>query len=240
MKNNFRLLHVNFNTLKILKSFYTLEFLYQNQIKNRNIKILYRKSNTNNFELYGYDNKLKYISKKLNKKSLIFIFKLIDKMPLRKYDNEIRVLDKSLKTLCHLPKSTSTSHCFSDSTHQTCCMLGNKAREYSNKSGNPIGKIAEKMFYKYYNKYPTKNDLTPWCTCIGSNVCSYYADKFKDDTHIKFINNPNNKVIAYDFKNNCEEKIKNKFNYQSHLTPGVKKFNKTTNELCKYKKYKYI
>ena len=237
MKNNFRLLHVNFINLKTLRKFYIFEFLYQKQIKNRNIRILYRTSNKNFFQLYGYDNKLKYTSKSLNKKYLIYIFNLIDKMSLRKYDKNISLSQKSLNTLCNLPKSKQTTHCFNDSTHQTCCMLGYKSRQYSNKSDNPIGKIAEKMFYKYYNKYPTKNDLTPWCTCIGSNVCSYYALKFKDNTHIKFINNPYKNLIAYDFKNNCENKIKNKFNYHTHLTPGVDKYN-TTNKLCKYKEYK--
>lgn len=38
---------------------------------------------------------------------------------------------------------------------------------------------------------PGNEDLTPWCTCFGSLVCSYYADKFKNDgTSIKFINEP--------------------------------------------------
>jgi hypothetical protein len=34
---------------------------------------------------------------------------------------------------CGLPKYNKTSHCFSDSTHHTCCMLGPEARKYADK-----------------------------------------------------------------------------------------------------------
>jgi hypothetical protein len=44
---------------------------------------------------------------------------------------------------CKLPQNyDETSHCFNDSTHQTCCMLGPKARKYADSSGNPIGKAS--------------------------------------------------------------------------------------------------
>ena len=120
-----------------------------------------------------------------------------------------------LMNQCGLPINDSTSHCFNDFTHQTCCMLGPKAREYSNNSGNPIGYISEKL-------NPNKN-LTPWCTCSGSGVCSYYANKFNDSTHIKFINDNNNGII-YDFekdKNLNEYDVVNKIGISKHRTPGI-------------------
>jgi hypothetical protein len=40
---------------------------------------------------------------------------------------------------CGLPNYNKTSHCFSDSTYHTCCMLGPEARKYFDNSGNPIG-----------------------------------------------------------------------------------------------------
>ena len=116
---------------------------------------------------------------------------------------------------CGLPLTFQTSHCFNDNTHQTCCMLGPKAREYSNMSGNPIGKISEKL-------NPGKK-LTPWCTCAGSRVCSYYADKFGDGTYVKFINDDKNKVI-YDFeknKNLNELDVVNNIRINKHKTPGI-------------------
>jgi hypothetical protein len=121
---------------------------------------------------------------------------------------------KFLLNECGLPLTDYTSHCFNDNTHQTCCILGPEARKYANSSGNPIGIVAEKA-------NPGKK-LTPWCTCAGSQVCSYYANKFKDGTHIKFMNDQNNNKI-YDFiKNNYVEKnIAEKIGIINHKTPGI-------------------
>jgi len=121
----------------------------------------------------------------------------------------------NLMKICGLPDLPETSHCFNDNTHQTCCILGPEARKYSEISGNPIGNIAEKM-------NPGKN-LTPWCTCSGSQVCSYYQQKFKDGTRIKFINDVNNKIL-HDFENNKslrEKDIIMKAGIKEHRTPGV-------------------
>lgn len=109
-----------------------------------------------------------------------------------------------------------TSHCFNDSTHHTCCMLGPKARKYADNSGNPIGLASIKAFNKTGKKL-NKNTLTPWCTCSGSKVCSYYANKFKDGTHIKFIYNPKTKkVINYPKTENPT-----KLGIRTHGTPGI-------------------
>ena len=61
---------------------------------------------------------------------------------------------------CGLPNYDKTSHCFSDSTHHTCCMLDPEARKYADNSGNPIGIASEDSFYLRYGKKPDK--LAPW------------------------------------------------------------------------------
>ena len=77
--------------------------------------------------------------------------------------------------------------------------------------------------FRIYLVEKVKNKtLTPWCTCTGSEVCSYYADEFNDGTHIKFINNPNTNEVTYNPKSKNEGKYKNKFNIYSHRTPGIK------------------
>ena len=102
-----------------------------------------------------------------------------------------------MKGLCNFDTNDpEIQHCFSDSTHHTCCMLGPKAREYADKTGNTIGSASERSYKRKYNK--KSKDLTSWCTCTGSSVCSFYADKFNDGTHIKFINNPNSKDEIYE------------------------------------------
>ena len=92
---------------------------------------------------------------------------------------------------CGLPKDDMTNHCFNDSTHHTCCMLGPKARKYADER-NPIGQAFLDAYEKATGKTINRNSetLTPWCTCTGSEVCSYYAKEFDDGTHLKFINNP--------------------------------------------------
>lgn len=137
---------------------------------------------------------------------------------------KIRKISKNnLLNECGLPNTINTSHCFSDSTHHTCCMLGPEARAYADKSGNPIGKASIRAYKNKTGKKKIKNKtLTPWCTCTGSEVCSYYANKFNDGTHIKFINNPNTNEVAYNPKSKNEGKYKNRFNIYSHRTPGIK------------------
>ena len=139
-----------------------------------------------------------------------------------------------LKNKCGLPKSSSdlvTNHCFADGTHHTCCMLGPKARKGSDATGNPIGSASVRAYSKKNPNTPiTDETLTPWCTCSGSNVCSYYADKYKDGTHVAFVNNPNaldsvgtGIQIAEGAPSECEPYFRDKFNIIPHGTPGVKK-----------------
>eukprot|EP00976_Prorocentrum_cordatum_P029267 595588-Prorocentrum_minimum.AAC.2 len=37
---------------------------------------------------------------------------------------------------------------------------------------------------------PGENDTIPWCTSMYSMVCSAMAERYKDGTHVLFINNP--------------------------------------------------
>jgi len=235
--NKFRKLLVRFKNLNDLQKFYKLEFTNLKKFNSYNIRINYRKSNVNNISLYGYDNKLKFKSEIFSQKVINKLFSLIDKMPMRKYDKQL-ALHFNRHSICGLVSNYDTSHCFGDYTHQTCCLLGNKARKYSNETGNPIGKISEKTFYEYFGKKPKSNDLTPWCSCIGSKVCSFYAQKFNDGTHIKFVNDLDNKFIIYGFNTKCEKKIASLLNFNSHLTPGIDNtYSYSTND-CKYNKIK--
>lgn len=90
----------------------------------------------------------------------------------------------------------------------TCCMLGSQARVYADNSGNPIGKASINAL----GRKPKEGELTPWCACTGSKVCSYYKNKFNDGTNIKFIGNTN--TI------NEDDGI-NMLNITRHKTPGV-------------------
>jgi len=119
-------------------------------------------------------------------------------------------------SFCGLPNINSTSHCFNDQTHRTCCLLGKKAREYSNKSGNPIGRASEEAFYIQNGFKPNEYMLTPWCSCMGSKVCSFYSEKFgkEDGTHIKFLENKNGNII---FDRDEEQNL-----IYKHQTPGIK------------------
>jgi hypothetical protein len=106
-------------------------------------------------------------------------------------DTNIKIKRQKLLRKCGLPDVPETQHCFADSTHHTCCMLGTKAREYADSSGNPIGALSVQVQGSNASKASKSNNekLVPWCTCTGSKVCSYYSSKFGnvDGTHIKFI-----------------------------------------------------
>ena len=133
---------------------------------------------------------------------------------------------KTLLQKCGLPDILETKHCFADSTHHTCCLLGSKARQYADSTGNPIGKLSERVQGKKIGK------LVPWCSCTGSKVCSYYSSKFGkiDGTKIKFIGTlkprrtqiHNNKDIK-DINSNQRNKAKNK------NTKNTKNNNKSVN-----------
>lgn len=235
MNKNFRILIVQFANLKDLQEFYKHEFMLKDKFIEYNIRINYRISDKNKITLEGYNRTIKHITNEFTFNNINKIFSLIDNINVyprhtnnRKYNN-----------LCNLPNMDKTSHCFNDITHHTCCLLGPRSREYSNASGNPIGKVSEDMFEVYFGRRPRDEDLTPWCTCIGSKVCSFYAREFNDGTHIKFINN--NGIIIHNFDNpECENYIVNKYNFYKHTTPGVTLREKINNNKCNnFKSFNY-
>lgn len=118
---------------------------------------------------------------------------------------------KMLLQKCGLPDIAETKHCFADSTHHTCCNLSKEAREYADNTGNPIGKLSEKVYQIHNNKAP--DEYTKWCTCTGSKVCSYYKNKTNDKTFVDFINF----LETID-----EDEAIRLLNLHKHKTPGIK------------------
>ena len=191
------------NIKKIIES-------YKEEFDKRNVDIEYMVASLFTAELYGYDGELKKTITRIE--DINELLTEIDNMPMgleekktrEDYDND----RKQLLEKCGLPDIPETSHCFNDSTHHTCCMLGSQAREYADNSGNPIGKASINAL----GRNPNDGELTPWCTCTGSKVCSYYKNRFNDGTNIKFIGNTN--TI------NEDEGI-NMLNIIRHKRPGV-------------------
>lgn len=185
--------------------------------QERNVKIIYKDSSSFFAELYGEDGGLKKTGD--SPADIARFLEAIDLMPMgaqekkerergiEKFSSREEKLEK-----CGLPNTPQTSHCFADSTHHTCCLLGPKARKYADSSGNPIGITSENAFYYRYSKKATSADLTPWCTCTGSKVCSSYANRFSDGTKVKFIGDTNTL--------NEDEGIQ-KLKIERHSTPGV-------------------
>ncbi len=173
----------------------------------RNVELVYKNSDIFFAELYGNDRKLKKTGK--SPIDIAGFLEFIDRMPksTEYFSNRETLLDK-----CGLPNNNSTSHCFNDETHHTCCLLGPEARKYADSSGNPIGITSENAFYSRYGRKVGENEKTSWCTCTGSKVCSYYSRKFNDGTGIKFIGDTDTL--------NEDEGIK-KLRIRRHKTPGV-------------------
>ncbi len=182
---------------------------YKNEFIKRNVDIEYIIKPNFKAELYGYDGNLK---KTIYQKEEINNFiKEIDNMPMGRLEKKERdnILNrKDLLEKCGLPDIPETSHCFNDTTHHTCCLLGSDAREYADNSGNPIGITSVNVL----GRKPKENELVPWCTCTGSKVCSFYKNKFNDGTDIKFIGNTNTE--------NEDEAI-NELKITRHNTPGI-------------------
>ena len=170
------------NIKKIIES-------YKEEFDKRNVDIEYIVNTDFKAELYGYDGELKKTITSIEEIKDFIIE--IDNMPMglqEKKDREESNNDrKQLLEKCGMPDIPETSHCFNDSTHHTCCMLGSQARVYADSSGNPIGTASINAL----GRKPKDGELTPWCTCTGSKVCSYYKNRFNDGTNIKFIGNTN-------------------------------------------------
>ena len=136
-----------------------------------------------------------------------------------------------LQEMCGLPDSPETSHCFADSTHHTCCMLGPKTQKGIKGTGNDLTPSAKKAYMKKHGltesqletKLANEDISLPWCTCTGSSVCSQYDRDF-GDTKISFINNPKSYSgeVAKDIGTNCEKYVKDLYDIRTHGTPSIK------------------
>ena len=184
---------------------------YLEEFNKRNVDIEYIVASLFTAELYGYDGELKKTIIKMEK--INELLTEIDYMPMGLQEKKDREDSnnkdrKQLLEECGLPDIAETSHCFSDSTHHTCCMLGSQARVYADNSGNLIGTASINVL----GRNPKEEELIPWCTCTGSKVCSYYKNRFNDGTNIKFIGNTN--TIN-------EDDGLSKLNIIRHKTPGI-------------------
>ena len=202
----------------------------KNRTKNRTIN---RTMNINkNKNKTHISKRLNENSKKKKKISVKSIKQKMNNIPYSQFNSK----RKYLLHKCGLPDIPETGHCFNDRTHHTCCELSKEAREYADRTNNPIGKLSEDVFTKLPNNHPKKeyylkNNKRPWCTCFGSKVCGNYGDKFNQSTKIDFISSPNENMYARNIygSEGCEEYVRNKFNVMSHGTPGV---NQSQNSLC--------
>ena len=210
-----RLLHIFFKNGSQLDPIHQWEYDHQARIDQYSLQLIYTHSDHFLMELYGFDGEKKWSSKRIQDLSRVFL--VISMMPMGSQSPRSSSSKKNvLFNLCGLPTNDpNTSHCFADSTHQTCCLLGGQARRYADASGNPIGKASEQAFFKKYGFAPSEKTLTPWCTCMGSGVCTYYARKFADGTHPKFLHRMDNGEILVNQQN------ENKYAMIHHKTPGV-------------------
>ena len=113
-------------------------------------------------------------------------------------------------------KDPKLAHSFGvDGTHNMCCRLGPKARAYADESGNPIGAASRNV--------NAKGEFTHWSTCMGSNVCGSYAERFHDGTKPLFATDPDLTKLAIDIAptSHCEARAQHELNTSPHATPGV-------------------
>jgi len=206
---SFRLLEVLFSYSDQLIPVHQWEIENMANIKKRLLRVFFTRSKHFEIVLYGMDKNVKWRTSRVQ--DLNKVFEVIDAMPRGKeYSGE----KPTVASTCGIFTDPLVRHCFRDVTHQTCCLLGKNARKYADASGNPIGNASEKAFANNYGFLPSENTLTPWCTCIGSQVCTYYTQKFgkEDGTHIKFIHQ-NNTIIM--------DQQERKYQKYRHRTPGV-------------------
>ena len=158
--------------------------------------------------------------------------------------------NKALKLLkkCNLPNNSSTRHCFRDNTHQTCCMLSPEVRKHADETGNPIGKISLKAYKEFLKEnnleIPSDEVLkkmsTPWCTCLGAQVCKNYKfrnNKVDEKMSIKFINDKQTDNIVVNPSPQCELHYSDKYLTINHRTPGVEESgNNYSSERCNREK----
>ena len=121
-------------------------------------------------------------------------------------------------------RDPSISHAFDDATHNACCLLGPKSREGSDETGNPIGSSSKALSGK--RPFVSKDAMSAWSTCMGSSVCSFYGQKYKD-AYMKFAVSPDKRLMYLPTHGTilspaCEHFLNTEvFQGGSHRTPGV-------------------
>lgn len=204
----YRLLHIRFKTLSTLYAIHQWQLDHNLVLTQHCIQIMYTQSPIFQMQLYGFDEQLKWSSRHVS--DLDQVNHECRKMSMT-CDPKTRM--RNSHNPCGLASLPSTSHCFHDDTHHTCCLLGGEARRYANATGNPIGRASEQAFFETFGFYPDAKTLTPWCTCIGSEACTFYAKRFHDGTHIKYIDSPTlGRVLHRD---------ESQYKVRTHRTPGV-------------------
>lgn len=112
----------------------------------------------------------------------------------------------------------SVQHSFgADATHNLCCALGPASRAYADASGNPIGAAAEAID----DDDPTR---APWSTCMGSNVCGYYGERF-GDSEARFASSADLRHVApyvTPYSQDCEAYVATRLASRAHGTPGIR------------------
>lgn len=202
----YRLLEIRFSDLAQLFPVHEWQLSHEDVLTRHCIQIVYAQSATFEMRLYGFDESLKWSSRKVS--DMNNLDQVCSQMAM-----PCLFKRPSSANPCGLAVRPSTSHCFNDDTHRTCCLLGPRARRYADASGNPIGRASEQAFYETFGFWPDEKMLTPWCTCIGSDVCTFYANKFGDGTHIKYIDSQEYGRVL--------ERDESKYKTRSHRTPGV-------------------
>ena len=112
----------------------------------------------------------------------------------------------------------SIQHSFGiDNTHNLCCSLAMPSKIYADASGNPIGSASTAI--------DLDGDLSnsTWSTCMGSNVCSFYAQRHNDGTDALFATSPDlTKLATYIPEDvNCEAYAARQLSMSAHGTPGI-------------------
>jgi superoxide dismutase, Cu-Zn family len=112
----------------------------------------------------------------------------------------------------------SVSHSFgADRTHNMCCDLGETSKEFSDASGNPIGRAATAV------DCDGDTSSSPWSTCLGSNVCGVLGAKF-GDTSARFAVSPDLSRVATHIPPGsaaCEAYVAQLLDTPAHGTPGL-------------------
>ena len=124
---------------------------YQKELKKRNVKIIIKKNNKRaqlfNISLYGYDNKLKYVTNKKN--PFTTIINKIDNMPFGKIE---KLKSIELYTNAH-PKSTIKGTGYKNATvaKKSLLLISKKPKAYQFLVVNTLYQRAK------YHKYQTKD-----------------------------------------------------------------------------------